>query len=222
MDTLKKIELMISPKLVMLFLVFLIILCITTASASGKDSRDDDSAADPNPGRLPINVGHTVWIETNTKRYDYVMYVTSVNYGMFHLRYDFFDRDNFKRAWFNYGNVPIVRQPAFTIDARPGIGINNKDNFYYGSDISVNFPCTGFSVLQRSYAGIKGDLHYSFFNQRIADNLNIQYYRLARTGISPDTYLGPRIFMGPVNVFYGISPNRPGAQNITISGSYSF
>jgi hypothetical protein len=150
------------------------------------------------------------------------MYTTMAAYRRINLRYDYIDRDRLHRGWFHYGDIPIADRRNFTFDIRPGIGADNQENFYYGGEFTVDFPETGFSLFQRSYAGTLVDQHHSFFDQRITNNLNIRYYRFAQTGSRPATYLGPMLNVGPIDLYYGISPNNPGAQNITISGSYRF
>jgi hypothetical protein len=199
-----------------LFLFLFIVTLLTCKVYSG-----DVPGTRSNP-RDPIEVNHLIWIETNTNGNDYTMYTTMVNYRQVHLRYDFIDRGRLHRGWFHYGDIPVIERRNFTFDVRPGIGADNQDNVYYGGEFTADFPEIGFSLFQRSYAGSLVDQHHSFFDQRIMDNLNIRYYRFAQAGTRPDTYLGLMGIIGPIDLFYGISPNNPGAQNITISGSYRF
>jgi hypothetical protein len=180
------------------------------------------ATAQRNTKHIPTLINLGIWNEQNTKRSDFTMYTASIRYDKFHFRYDFFDRNNFKRVYFNVGYFTVVRGKDIKVIVDPGIAFNNKNNKYIGADVTVDVPKLGLNVVQRSYAGQLSDLHYTWVNLKVQKYATIQWYRLTRDGYTPDSYLGPKFLIKPFSVFYGFSTTRGKARAISVFGHFKF
>lgn len=199
---------------------------VEVADASpGRTAPTDDKAKAAAATLAKLSVGN--WTEYNTGRFDYTQYITIIDVKDLQARFDVFDKKNLRRFWFNYGKLPIVKGKDFNVTYSPGIILNNKRQIYYGGFVIIKAPGIGFDVVQKSYAGNQSDYHQTFANLRLFKagivTCTAQYYMLMKHKYTPDAYIGPKVNVGEYfTVYYGISPNRPGAHLVNTFVHFKF
>jgi hypothetical protein len=210
---------------------FTLILCLTISCAALAGDQSVKAK------ELPCNFTVGSWDESNTdkkKSGDTTFIYKILNYKKLHLRMDTYtgQRADVRRYWAHYGRLPVYKTPSFNIGISPGammLTSRKPREFFYGGIAYFDFPKLGFNVEQRSYAGTKRGLHYTFSNVKLNDNFLISYVYYTYELSTPCSYLGPKIAFkigqnSNFHVFYGFSVNRlkPDARFLGIQGALKF
>lgn len=180
------------------------------------------------------------WSENDTdkaKKGDFTFIYYIASYKKIHLRYDQYTGQTspFRRYWLHYGAIPIVNTSDVKIGISPGVAMlrstldSNFQQNFYGGIATLDLPKLKLNFEQRSYAGDKRALQYTFANYKLHKNFLVSFTQWSYGQDVMRGYLGPKANFdlgkdGNVSAFYGFSTikQRPDARLLMLSGSMKF
>lgn len=176
------------------------------------------------------------WSESDCdpkKAGDFTFIYTILAYKKLALRMDTYtgQTEANRRYWIHYGAMNVYKSPDLKIGVSPGgmmLTTKKPTEYFYGGTVNFDFPKIGLNIEQRSYAGTKKDLHYTFSNLKLHKNFLIQNVYWTYGKQIPRSYLGPKVAFKSGNAdfsaFYGWSVvhQRPDANFLNLQGSIRF